>query len=300
MKYTNNYGLPPFVVQWLMVDDYDHDPEVLSATRLLKPTRMIVLEKRHNDELEIDVTDVIASRYGTAIHDSFEKIALENAIQEHRFHCEVDGQKISGKPDILEMVSGHYILWDIKSTSAWTYLNGSRDEDHKKQLSIYRYIVMKASEGERTVDIDAKIIYIFTDWSRSKARQGGKYPPQRIAMKDVKLMTTEETEALIRGKLGHIDHFLDTPEPALPKCTRDELWPYPKDDEWAVMKEGRKSAVRKGFKTETEAQDYMIEYHVKNGYIEHRPSKLNRCNYCNVRPFCSQYKDLEEQGLIAE
>ena len=312
MKYTNNFGFPPFVVDWLKFDEYDFDPEVYSATRLLRPTRMIVLEKRHNNELEIDITEVVASRYGTALHDSIEKLKFKNALQEHRFFCEVDGQMISGKPDILEerfwkkgykpvtkLKKGkEYNLWDIKSTSVWTFIYGSRDVDHLKQLSQYRYMVMHDKENEGLlVSRDAKIIYMFTDHSRSKARQGGDYPKHRIAIKDVKLMTTEETEVFIRGKLGHINHFMDTPEQELPECTREDLWQG--DDKWAVIKRGRKSAV-KVYDNEEDASDRVVQEGENIHWVEKRPGKVNRCNYCNVSPWCSQFKMLKEEGIIAE
>ena len=300
MKHTNKFELPEYVRLWLEHDEYDYQEGVYSATRLMKPVRMVVLEKRHHDELEIDISDIIAPRYGHAIHDSFEKLTLPDAIQEQRFFAELNGERISGKPDILEkieLVDGKgFRVWDIKSTSVWTYIYGSRKKDYITQESIYKWLVMK--DTGRPVAGTGKIIYIFTDWSRSKAKQGGDYPPIRVAVEDVQLMDATDTETYIQGRLDLFNAHMDTPEPELPKCTREELWQG--DDKWAVMKEGRKSAV-KVFDNEKEAQKFHMRLQGSaNHHIEHRPGLVNRCSYCNVRPFCSQATELEKLNLIKE
>ena len=307
MKYTNKHELPEIVERWLTFDQYDYHPGIYSATRLMKPTRMVVLEKLHEDELECDITDVIASRYGTALHDSFEKVDIPDCVQEVRFFAELDGHKLSGKPDILEVVNSAFDLWDIKSTSVWTHIYGSRKDDYIKQCSIYRWIIMNGKpekdlgEVPSTVRRKGKIIYLFTDWSKSRARQGGDYPPTRVLVDDVEMMSTEEIEAYILGRLGAIHHYLDNPDQRLPPCTREELWQG--DDKWAVMKEGRKSAMKVYDNQEDAETNVVVDLEGTAGkryYVEHRPGKVNRCNYCNVNKWCGQFKELQEAGLIAE
>lgn len=290
MKYTNEHGLDPIVCAWLEADDYDRVEGVYSATQIMKAVRMVVLEQRHADELEIDISDLIASRYGTSLHDSFEKIDIPNAIQEERFFAELNGEKISGKPDILQVVDGnHMVLWDIKSTSVWTWVYGSRKADYIKQCSIYRWIVQQQNDGS-LVSQDAKIIYIFTDWSRSKAKQGGNYPPIRIVVEDVELMDDADTEQYILSRLELFNAHMETLEPDLPICTEDELW-----TNYIIRKEGRKSDVKK-FNNREDAEEFLTGMDDQH-FLQ---LKYNRCNYCAVTPFCSQFKELEEQGLIAE
>lgn len=298
MKYTNKHDLPEIVRLWLTHDEYDHHKGVYSATTLLKPTRMVVLENIHEDELETDITDVIASRYGTALHESFEKVEMPGVIQEKRLFAEFEGNKLSGKPDMMRGVDNlkhaHvFKMVDIKSTSVWTYIYGSRDEDHRIQLSIYRWLAKQ--NGYRMIH-EGEIIYLFTDWSKSRAKQGGEYPPIRVMVKDVELMSTEEVELFIRVRLGEIHHYLDNPS-QLPPCTREELWQG--DDKWAVMKQNRKSAV-KVWDIEDDASNHVVELGEGIHWIEHRPAKANRCNYCLVTRWCEQFKELENAGLLAE
>ena len=84
MKYTNKHNFPDFVVQWLQTDEYDYEENTLSATTLMQPARAYALKKQNWEHLEIDVSDLIASRYGTAIHDSVEKVNLTGCKQEER------------------------------------------------------------------------------------------------------------------------------------------------------------------------------------------------------------------------
>ena len=80
MEYTNNLNLPQYIVDWLKNDDYDHDPDpyTISATTLMKPTRAFLLTTRHVNKLQQDVSDLIASKMGSAIHDSIESVKTES------------------------------------------------------------------------------------------------------------------------------------------------------------------------------------------------------------------------------
>ncbi|MHA1137995.1 MAG: PD-(D/E)XK nuclease family protein [Candidatus Thorarchaeota archaeon] len=295
MKYTNNHKIPDIVRHWLEFDEYDYEEGVISATGLLRPIRATVLAKLNDEEVSIDIADLIAARYGTAIHDSFEKVMIPNTIQEKRMYADVGSYKVSGKPDIMKIVGQGptYQMVDIKSTSVWTLIYGSRDEDHKIQLSIYRWL---AVVNGYTMTDDAEIIYIFTDWSRSKAKNTKDYPQLRIHVKTLNLMTNGETEEYVLERLSQIHYYTEHPD-ELPECTREELWQG--DDKWAVMKEGRKSAV-KLHDTEESAFEHLDNVNAGGHSIEHRPGKVNRCNYCNARAFCKQYAKMSEDGIIAD
>ena len=70
MRWTNATHLPDYVVNWLTTDDYDYnnDEKTISATSLMKPAKSIYLTRIHADDIEMEVTDMCAVRYGTAIH----------------------------------------------------------------------------------------------------------------------------------------------------------------------------------------------------------------------------------------
>ena len=298
MKYSNKHNFPDFVVQWLKHDSYDYDASTISATTLMKPARAYALEKQNWDNLEIDVSDVIASRYGTAIHDSVEKVNLKDCKQEERLRKAVMNKIITGKFDILKEIElKRFQLIDVKSTSVWTYIYGSRDEDYQKQLSIYRWL---AIQNGYNVIPKAKIWMIFTDWSKSRAKNNPDYPETRIAIKEVELWGEEKTLKYIGERITILDKAANHEQKDMPFCTDEELWASA--DTWAIMKEGRKSAV-KVHKIQKEAEEDVKFYEDqklihKKYSIVYRPGGVKRCSYCTARNFCTQYKQLVQEGRI--
>ena len=83
--YTNNTNIPLSMAVWLATDSYDYsdDPNQISATSLLKPIRAIVLA-RQNKELDkvAEISGLVASKMGTAIHDSIEASWLSDKLQD--------------------------------------------------------------------------------------------------------------------------------------------------------------------------------------------------------------------------
>ena len=298
MQYLNKTNLPQYLVDWLINDEYDYntDPFTVSATTLMKPARAYWLTLRHGDELQVDVTDLIASRMGTAIHNSIEQIKTPGVTKEQRVTrvVNIDGvdYTIRGKYDVIVEESGKRFLHDIKTTSVWAYIYGGKDEDYKKQLSIYRWLLEPTAPIEPVAYID----FLFTDWSGSKAKQEDTYPQQRIiAGYKIELMSLEETETYIRQRLLAFFAFKDKSDSDLPSCTKEELWAS--EDSFAVMKPGAQRAT-KVCESNEEALVYIRDKSVKNGYVEFRQGKVKRCKYCSAAPFCSQYKSLQKAGLI--
>ena len=138
---------------------------------------------------------------------------------------------------------------------------------------------------------------MFTDWSKTKARLGGNYPTGRIAIKTIKLLSLEETEAYIKERLELFKTQLSKEnQNEMIDCTKEELWI--KDSTFAVMKEGRKSAV-KLFKDEEDANLFLQSQEQTSKFsIDERKEKAKRCEYCLVRKFCEQAKRMEETGLL--
>jgi len=294
MKYTNKHNFPDFVVQWLESDDYDYDQNTLSATTLMKPARAYALAKQNWDNLEIDVSDIVASRYGTAIHDSVEKVKLRDCVQEQRLKKNIMNKIITGKFDILRKVADdQWELIDVKSTSVWTYIYGSKDEEYIKQLSIYRFL---ATQNGYNVLPDAKIWMVFTDWSQEKAKKNDDYPNTRIVIKPIKLWSEDQTMQYIAERIRILDDAASKKQEEMPRCTDEELWA--EADVWQVKKEGRKTAL-KNCATEEEANDYIgavkPEDRPKTS-IELRKGMVKRCKYCTARKFCTQYREMVEQG----
>lgn len=72
MKITNKYGLPQAFVT-MAESDYQYRDKRYSVSSLLKGTREIILERRHHDKIEQDVSDMIWLLFGTTVHSILEQ-----------------------------------------------------------------------------------------------------------------------------------------------------------------------------------------------------------------------------------
>lgn len=299
MKLTNRLGLPQYLVDWLENDDYDYDddPNTISATSLLKPTRQRILTLRHQGEVEADVSEFIASRLGNAIHDSIERISTPGVQKETRVsrYITVNGveYKVTGKYDVLIIEDdGSVTIRDIKTTSVWGYIYGGKDNDYRNQMSIYRWLLSEENEVSDTGYID----FFFTDWQKVKARNEKDYPKHRLhAGYPLKLLEPDVVEGKIRKKLEILQEQEGVSDDDLPRCTPHELWASP--DTWAVYKKGNKRA-SKVCDSLKQAEDYITTKKMDTGYIQHRPGKVKRCLYCSGLPFCNQATELINNGQL--
>lgn len=318
---TNITGVSLPLAVWLASDSYDFSSagrRAISATSFLKPVRQILLRERLTKENKItpDVADFIASRLGHAIHDSIEsawvegyapalrklgfpekliarvqvnpKVADPEGIQvwlEQRTERELLGYTISGKFDMV--LDG--VLQDNKSTSVYTYMLGSKDDDYCKQGSIYKWL----NPDKITAD-HMNIQFIFTDWSRAQAKQNPKYPQQRVLEHRVELMSVAETEAWMTQKLRDLEKVADLPEDQLPFCSDKDLWRG--DDVYKYysnpLKTDGKSS--KNLASASEAAAYMNEKGGK-GVVLKVGGKVKACGYCPAFDICTQ-KDAYEHG----
>jgi hypothetical protein len=300
MQFTNKLNLPRYIVDWLMKDNYDHatSPNTISATGLMKPLRAQVLTTRHADKLVMDVSELIASRYGSAIHDSIERIDTPGVSKEVRTFKKITVRgvefTISGKYDLLEEQNNVHTLRDIKSTSVWAKIHGGKDNDYRAQLSIYRWLLSDTHNINPTAFID----FFFTDWQGSKAKQEPDYPQSRLSPgHPISLASVADTEKAIIRKLEAIVEYSDVPDNDLPLCTDDELWA--EEEKFAVYKINNKRAT-KICDSKIEAERYIRENEMKDTVIQHRPGKVKRCKYCAAAPFCNQFKSLLERKMIAD
>lgn len=313
MKLTNNTGLSLPIAVWLATDDYDSVPlpEYISATTLLKPIRVIVLSRRMgqaNVEKSGDVSALIASRFGSAMHGGIESAWKGNVVKalmdlgyprkvaeairvnptieepgtipvylELRVQKEIAGFILGGKFDMV--ADGR--LYDFKTTSTFTYVNNTNEEYYRLQGSIYRWL-----NPEKVKDDHIYIQYIFTDWSAISARGNPGYPGARILEFPVQLLSLADTENYIRRKLGKVNALASTPESQLPECTDEELWrSAPKFKYYSdPTKIGGKAS--KVFDDQAEANRWRAMK--GKGVIKVFGGEVKACKYCPVFSSCTQ------------
>jgi hypothetical protein len=320
-KLTNFAGISLPLAVWLASDDYDYqDGKTISATSLLKPVRQILLKERLTPETRktVDIMELFKSRMGTSIHDGIEKAWDKNMVSamlalgysedtiarfrinpteeelrssnsiipvymEQRGSRKFKDYNISGKFDMV--IDGE--LKDHKSTSVYTLIKGTKDEDYRLQGSIYRWI-----HRDKIFSDHIAIQFIFTDWSPAKAKADPKYPQCPLMEHKVPLMSLDETDRWIDSRIRLLEKYADTPEPELPFCTDEELWrsapvfKYFSDPAKAADPKARAS---KNFDTRAAAEAHLADK--GKGAIVEKPGEVKACGYCAGYPLCSQ-KDL--------
>lgn len=324
MQITNKHDISLPLAVWLLTDDYDYilDERYISATSLLKPTRQIILSKRVlKEDMEMDVSDLIAARMGTAIHDSVEKAWKRNAIgamiklgyPEHiakniqvnpteqqqaenpdmlpvwielreTREIVVDGQTwtIGGKFDMV--IDGR--LFDIKTTSVYAFIKGTKDEDYAKQGTIYKWL-----NPDKIADDFIYINFLFTDWQASMKRTEG-YPQVKTAEHPVPLLTEQEIVDFMTGKIRELSRLWNAPQSQLPECTDKELWRSEPVYKFYLDPDKAKDPTARASKncaTLAEAKEYQASKGGR-GAIVTKPGLPKACGYCAAFDTCEQRK----------
>ncbi len=320
MAVTNNSGISLSLAVWLLHDEYDYvdEPNYISATKLMRPIRHIVLPPRVPDaQRNVDVEDFISRSMGTSLHDSIEKAwtkghkralrllgypdsvidrVMVNPSQEdlarvedpiavyleQRLLRQHNGYTIGGKFDMVT----EGIVQDNKSTSAFAWVNGTRDDEHRLQMSIYRWLDAAQEFPVITEDF-CRVNYIFTDWQKAAALSNPKYPQKRVEHKDIKLLSLKETEDWINHKLAEIKRYADKAEHEIPECTDEELWRSAPQFKYYADASKTTGRSTKNFDNLVEARQFQVSKGGK-GVIVMKPGEPKRCGYCDAFPICTQ------------
>ena len=295
MKITNNHGLPSVVVQALTQDDYSKGKSNRSVTQLIDSPRVGVLYKEHEHEVEKDVVDFLWSRFGTGMHNVFEDAVESNEclITEERLYVEAMDWTISGAIDLQELTPQGRIISDYKVTSVWSVINVKTAWED--QLNAYAWLIRK-STGDAVKQL--RIICIIRDWQRRRAYEDSTYPQAPIQIILIPLWSSRDQDKYMNNRISlHQDaQYNQLTGAPLPFCSNEERWK--KGDMHAVMKKGRKRAIRV-LKSDQDAQDYIhaISVDKDKHFIEERLGEPTRClqNWCGVAKWCDQHQG-EQHG----
>lgn len=314
MILTNKLGLPGAIVDAIRNDEYSPGEGVDYTVSQLagKPPRAVELEKRFKDKISVDVSEMIFALDGKGIHKTLEQ-AKALAVKEKRLFLDVPYNhmvyRVSGQMDHLELRAGKGIstkLIDWKRTSRWSFQLGLKPE-WENQLNLYDLLLHDNGYSDDSREL--AICVIVSDWKRAESLRTKDYPPP-VAMIDVPRWPRQKQFNFLQERLG----AFVAARMELPECTPEERWARP--DKFAVMKKGRKTALRV-LEREEQARvwacdnghatweqvgergsNIAIEWQPATGIsIERRPGEAYiRCGYCFARQVCDQYKTANPEG----
>ena len=293
MKITNKFNVPETLVALASRDYYTKGQSDYSVTEIISPPRIQRLRRKHFEEIEQDVSDMLWMLLGTALHVVAERSEVSGHTNEERLSAGIDGIILSGAIDLQKDEADGITITDYKFTSAWALMNDK--PEWEQQQNIYKYLVERVKKKPVK---GLKICALIRDWSRRDAQNKPDYPQAPIQIVDIPMWTFDRTEAFIKERVElHRDSKVSADwGEELPLCTEEERWV--RQTTYAVKKDGRKTAIRV-FDTQDEADALLKEMPEKDkGFIEIRKGEAVRCtgNFCGVSQWCSQFQNQKEQS----
>ena len=282
MIITNQHNLPEQMVQ-MAQQEWRVPENTWRVTSLLKGLKEAMLERRHHDEITVDVADMVWLLFGTAVHHILERQETPDELKEERLRVQFGKYFLTGQFDLYNDKTK--TITDYKTASVWKVIYKDY-EDWKRQLLIYAYMLRQLGFNVKK----AQVVAFLKDHSKTKAMRDSSYP--QLPVETITFTFTEkdfaDIEPWLNLRFDGIAIAENEPDDEIPHCTEKERWND--GGKWAVMKKGRKSALRLLF-TEVEARAWM-EAEGKGEYIEHRPGEDTKClHYCRVKDFCSYWRE---------
>jgi hypothetical protein len=289
MKITNKFNLPDAIMRLAQKPSYSKGAAHLSVTEMMNSPQISIMRRKYDDQIEVDVSTLVFSMYGTAFHNMLEKHPGPNDIVEERLYAEFDGWHISGAIDVQTVTEAGIEITDWKTVGVWAVQNPK--PEWEQQLNVYAWLVeyLKATPVTKL-----SIVAILKDFKQQEADTRANYPASSIITIDIPLWSMERREEYIRERIhAHSEaRFAEETGSVLPPCTSEEMWE--KETVYALKKD--KAVRAKSLHASMEEAEAALEEAGKGFYIETRPGERTRCkSYCQVSKFCKQYQTYLEE-----
>lgn len=285
MKLTNKLNLPQPIYDAVKNDPYSRGDSDESVTGILSPPRVRTLMKQHKDEISEDASDRIFSLCGQVMHGILER-SNTTGIAERRLGIMVEGWRISGGMDAYYAEG---LLQDYKFVTSWKFKTPGVPIEYEQQLNVYAEILR--ANGHPVTKL--QIVGILRDWSKLEAARDPLYPQTQVVVRNVALWPSEKAYKFLVERV----RLHKEAREKLPLCTAEERWAKP--DVYAVMKRGRKTAVK------LYDDEKLALAHAKTDdalSVVFRRGDSTRCaHYCAVAPFCTQRQEMtKDSAAVAD
>lgn len=242
-------------------------------TKLIDAPQRRTLYKKYREFVVEDVSERIWSLMGQAVHTVLER-AGTNALVEKRLYADVNGWSVSGQFDRLHVADATMQDWKVCSS-----YKAAGDKGWERQLNCLRWLAHK-----NDIKVDRlQVVAIFRDWKQSEAKRNPNYPQRNVMVIEVPTWTIEQAEQYITERVAA---HRSSEQGEQIECSEDERW-Y-SGTSFALMKDGGKRA-----KKVAATKEELGEIPPGHSIVE-RPGLNRRCEgYCEVAPFCEQYKRLK-------
>ena len=280
MRITNKFNLPEAFLKLVQESQYKPKSNSYSVTALLQDDRELLLNKRHDDEIERDASEMVNLVLGTATHSLIEKFDKTGFAEMYLSQEVIPGFNLTGKCDLYD--KENYTLVDYKTATVWK-IQFQDFEDWKKQGLMYAWLLSKKQYYVGTLKFHA----ILKDWTaREKRLKGDDYLECPVYTWEYKVTTKdmEEIEEFILKRFLELKKNELLGDDDLPDCK--DTW-YT-GDKYAVTKNESSRAYRV-LDTLEEAQNFRDNKY-PDAIIVHREGEHRKCqDYCNCCKYCKYY-----------
>lgn len=332
MIVTNKYNISyPLYAALKYGGRYDGDTvgADVSVTTLGDSPKIWKLKKQFEDRIHIDVTEMLWAILGNAVHFFIENAKLADPtrfIIEKRMFMEINGLKVSGKMDVLDLLGASGILQnnefiitggtlnDWKVSSVWAHIFQSEKISWQQQVNYYasmlRNVGFILSNDEkilgqaipkgtrvRIYPEQATVTLIMRDWQRKDAQFKPDYPQIQVSTIPIILY---EDEAVVNSMSEKSKLFLRVINGEEIDCSPKDMWH--KGTTYAVIPSIGGRAYSGGLFSTTDKDEasmparqraslfaLTLNGQGKTTFIEERLGDYTRCtSYCPVREFCQQ------------
>jgi hypothetical protein len=274
-----------------------------SVTTLLKPPRVVHLEKRHGHEVERPLESLIAAFMGTGVHSMFEENLKLKSIMDPRYDIErtitdkIADRVVSGRFDALW--DGKH-LYDFKTCKTWKKVFDPDMVEWHQQLNIYAHMLRNRGLDIQTINI----IAIYMDWSKMMSLRNAAYPQTPVVEYRLNCWSDDVAKAYLLERLNLMKSCEEISDEALPECTTEERWMRHDNGQpcvYAIMTKPESTRALKVCNTLDEAREFAsTSKTIVPGvsFVEVRYAQAKRCeDYCAVNSFCTQYKDYMDSKI---
>ena len=286
MNISNIHDLPQAFVEAVKNDPYSAGTSDISVTKLIDAPQRRVLINKYRDSIVEDASERVWSLLGQAVHTILERQDQgKSVIAEDRLYADVDGWKVSGQFDRMDLREG--VLDDYKVTGTYK----AQMDDHvewERQLNVLRWLAVK---NGYTVN-KLRIVAILRDWHKSGVlRDPNNYPKIPVKIIEIPIWDLSEAQTYVENRVW-IHQMAEQGD--VKPCSDEERWFS--GNSYALMKEGGKRAI-KIFERKEDAEEKLAD----GCFIEERRGTYRRCaDYCEVSQFCEQYRPDREDTSAAE
>ena len=282
MIITNKNNLPQAYVDAVKETHKPVDKQY-SVTTILKPIREIMLMRRHYDEIEQDVSDMVWLIFGSAVHKIIEEADKTGYAEYELLEKVIDDYYLSGICDLYN--EEDFSVEDHKTASVTKVIKGDFN-DWKAQGLAYAWMLRKRGKYVGKLKFHA----LLKDWSpRDYRNRGDKFYPEHPIWTwyyDISEQDIINIEEDIKYKFKNLIVAETLPDDELPVCTMEERWNS--GDKYRVIKPGAKKAL----KICDNIEEASILANGNNALIETIKGEDKKCkDYCLVCKFCKYWKE---------